>query len=79
MAILRLWNIQKLEKTGKGPFSTCIKRFKVQRSSYSNKTMSLEQYGQFKKNPRFFWKGQMSDGDMCKFSISLVEAENQYK
>ena len=74
MAILRLWNIQKLEKTGKVSFSTCIKRFKVQRSSSSNKTMSLEQYGQSKKNPGFFFKGQKSDGDMCKFSTSLVGA-----
>jgi hypothetical protein len=39
--------------------------------------MSLEQFGQFKKNPAFFYKGQMSDGDMCKFSISLVGAKKQ--
>ena len=41
--------------------------------------MSLERFGQFKKNPRFFYKGQKSDGDMCKFSTSLVGAKKQWK
>ena len=40
--------------------------------------MSLEQYGQSKKNPGFL-KGQKSDGDMCKFSTSLVGAKKQWE
>ena len=41
--------------------------------------MSLEQFGQFKKNPAIFYKGQKSDGNMCKFSISCVGAKKQWK
>ena len=77
MAILRMQNIQEFDKPGKWPFSTDSRRLKAKRSACSHETVSLERFGQFKKNPRFFYNRRMSDGDMCKLIVFSVGAKYQ--